>query len=196
VSLKNDLTKAMIDGYNRAGKEVGYWGTRFLQAVRRKGGLATARQMLLPRTAGQRTGLDALLDAGRPDLTVEAIVLRPRFRRLFSAEELAEAARRLGDYGREANRRIRRRERLYPDELEPGRKYLEGARKQVRVNAYERDSRARAACLEHYCYRCSVCELSFEDCYGKVGEGFIHVHHLNPFSLVVGPYELDPVRDL
>ena len=61
MSLEEELTEAFINGYQVAGKEVGYWGRRFLQAVRRNGGLATAKRMLLPRNDGQRKGLDALL---------------------------------------------------------------------------------------------------------------------------------------
>ena len=84
MGLEDELTAALIDGYQRAGKEVGYWGRRFLQAVRRNGGHATVRRMMAPRNAGQRAGLDALLDAGRPDLTVEAIILQPKYRGLFT----------------------------------------------------------------------------------------------------------------
>src|SRR5207248_8840219 len=79
--------------------------------------------------------------------------------------------------------RRRNRKRLYPDELEPGLKYIEGARKQVRVNAYERNTRARTACLKHYGYRCAVCKLLFEERYGSLGKGFIHIHHLKPLAL-------------
>jgi 5-methylcytosine-specific restriction protein A len=196
MSRATDLTATLIEGYQRAGEEVGYWGRRFLQAVRRNGGLATAKRMLGPRNRAQRAGLDALLDAGRPDLTVEAIALQPKFRSLFSADELSEAATRLGAYVKDAERRKAKRERLYPDELEPGRKYLAGGRKQVRVNAYERDPRARAACLKHHGYRCGVCDLLFEDQYGGIGKGFIHVHHMKPLALTNAKYELDPVKDL
>lgn len=99
-SLEDELTEAFIDGYHVAGKEVGYWGRRFLQAVRRNGGLATAKRMLLPRNEGQRKGLDALLEANRPELTVEAIVLQPRLQGLFTAAELATTKERLGEYGK------------------------------------------------------------------------------------------------
>jgi hypothetical protein len=78
MSLQDELTRAMVDGYRRAGEEVGNWGKRYLQAIRRGGGLTTAKRMLRPRTQGQRQGLDALLEEGRPDLTTEAIVLEPR----------------------------------------------------------------------------------------------------------------------
>ncbi len=196
MSVEDELTAALTDGYKRAGDEVGYWGTRFIQAVRRNGGLATAKRMLKPRNAGQRKGLDALLEAGRPDLTLEAIVLKPEFQNLFSRDELAVAAERLGEYGAAVKRIHASGERLFPDELEKGRKYVEGARKTVRVNAYERDPRARRACIKQYGPICVVCGFDFEAVYGIIGRGFIHVHHLNPLGLTDGEYELDPITDL
>jgi 5-methylcytosine-specific restriction enzyme A len=196
MSLEEELTAAFIDGYHVAGKEVGYWGRRFLQAVRRNGGLATSKRMLLPRNAGQLKGLDALLEANRPELTVEAIVLQPKFRGLFTAAELATAQERLGEYGKTIAKNLSGRERLFPDELEPGRKYVEGAKKQIRVNAYERDSKARKICLKHHGYTCVVCGFSFESRYGEFGKDFIHVHHLKPLALTDGQYELDPIADL
>lgn len=196
MSLEDELTKAFIDGYYVAGKEVGYWGRRFLQAVRRNGGLATAKRMLLPRNAGQRKGLDALLGANRPELTVEAIVLQPKFRSLFSAAEIAAAQERLGQYGNTIAAHIATRQRLYPEELEPGKKYVEGAKKQVRVNAYERDPKARKACLRQHGYNCAVCNFNFQARYGEIGKDFIHVHHLKPLALTDGQYELNPIADL
>ncbi|TVM04177.1 MAG: hypothetical protein CV087_01925 [Candidatus Brocadia sp. WS118] len=196
MSLESELTQAFIDGYHVAGKEVGYWGRRFLQAVKRNGGLATAKRMLLPRNEGQRKGLDALLEANRPELTVEAIVLQPRFQGLFTAAELAAAKERLGEYGKTIATLVSERQRLYPDELDPGQKYAEGAKKQIRVNAYERNPKARAACLKYHGYNCVVCGFSFESRYGDLGREFIHVHHLNPLALTDGEYKLDAVADL
>ncbi|WP_447964327.1 HNH endonuclease [Nitrospira sp. Ecomares 2.1] len=196
MNLEDELTTALINGYQRAGKEVGYWGRRFLQAVRRNGGLSTAKRMMAPRNAGQRAGLDALLEAGRPDLTLEAIILQPKFRTLFTDAELAVATERLGEYGKASAARRATRERLFPDELEPGHQYVEGARRQVRVNAYERDPRARKACLKKHGCNCAVCGFNFGARYGVLGENFIHVHHLKPLSLTDGEYELDPFNDL
>lgn len=196
MNLEDEFTEALIEGYRRTGNEVGYWGRRFLQSVKRNGGLATVKRMLMPRSTGQRAGLDVLLEAGRPDLTAEAIILQDKFRVLFTQAELLVAAKRLGDYGKMAARRTASRERLYPDELEPGQKYTEGARKQVRVNAYERDVHARKACIKKYGLNCAVCGFNFEARYGLLGKGFIHVHHLKPLALTNGEYELDPVTDL
>jgi len=178
------------------GGELGYWGNYFRRTVIKKGGLATAKRMLQPRTGAQRAGLDRVLEANRPDLSMEAVILRRKFRPLFTKSELQTARERLGKIRKEASQRAAKRERLYPDELEPGQKYSEGARKQVRVNAYERNPQARAACLKHHGYRCVVCGLLFEERYGKIGRNFIHVHHLGPLALCDGAYQLDPVQDL
>jgi 5-methylcytosine-specific restriction enzyme A len=196
MSLKDDLHKEMVDVYYRAAEETGYRGTRYLQAVRRNGGLATAQRMLKPRTKAQRAGLDRILEAGKPELTMEAIVLEQRFRRLFTQVEVEEAAARLGWFLEESKRVRRGKDRLYPDELESGRTYTEGAKRQVRVNAYERDARARKACIDHHGCRCAVCELVFEERYGKLGSGFIHVHHLRPLAQKGQPDAVDPKSDL
>jgi 5-methylcytosine-specific restriction enzyme A len=196
AGLETDLRDALLDAYQRAGEEISYWGFRYRRSILDKGALSTVKRMLRPRRPEQRKGLDAALDANRPDLTMEAVVLRSKFRPLFSAEEIRVAADRLRKYRKEGNRRMRSRERLYPEELEPGKKYIEGSRKQIRINSYERDRRARLACLKHFGYRCSVCDLLFEQRYGKLGKEFIHVHHLKPFELTNGAYRLDPIRDL
>lgn len=83
-----------------------------------------------------------------------------------------------------------------PDELPPNNTYVEGAKKQVFVNAYERNSAARKACLKHYGFNCSVCDFNFEVFYGEIGEEFIHVHHLTPINELKETYKVDPINDL
>lgn len=60
----------------------------------------------------------------------------------------------------------------------------EGSRKKVYVNRYERDPEERRKCIERYGnkYECIVCGFNFEDKYGEIGRGFIHVHHINPLA--------------
>jgi 5-methylcytosine-specific restriction enzyme A len=193
---EQELTDALIEGYHVAGKKAGYWGHRFLQAVRRNGGLATVQRMLLPRNQQQRKGLDALLEAGHPELTVEAIILQDRFRGLFTESELQTAAERLGEYAKQLKAIVARPPGIYPDELAPGRQYSEGARKYVRVNAYERNAKARSACIAHHGYACAACGMTFEQRYGSLGKEFIHVHHLKPLALTDGTYIINPVQDL
>ena len=85
---------------------------------------------------------------------------------------------------------------LYPDEPPMDKKYVEGATASVLVNRYERDPAAREACIEHYGAVCQVCSLDFAARYGKIGEGFIHVHHVKPLATVRVSYVVDPVKDL
>lgn len=76
------------------------------------------------------------------------------------------------------------------------RTYREGARKTVEVNAHERNPKAREACIAHHGYRCQACDLLFEEFYGDLGAGFIHVHHLTPVSEITEEYEVNPATDL
>lgn len=75
-------------------------------------------------------------------------------------------------------------------------KLMEGAKRQITVNAYERNYTARKLCLEHYGYSCSVCHFNFGHFYGMEFEGKIHVHHLKALSEINGQYLIDPVKDL
>ena len=86
----------------------------------------------------------------------------------------------------------------YADELKESSKskYIEGAKKEVIVNAYERDSAARAKCLEIHGYLCSVCNFDFLKEYGEIGRKYIHVHHITDLSTVGKEYEVDPKNDL
>jgi 5-methylcytosine-specific restriction protein A len=77
-----------------------------------------------------------------------------------------------------------------------GQTFPEGALTRVEVDRYERDPRARKTCLEHWGYRCAVCNFSFEDRYGPRGQNFIHVHHTVELSLAMPGYQVDPVKDL
>ena len=82
------------------------------------------------------------------------------------------------------------------EELDGNTKYHEGAMRTVQVNAYERDRKARDACIKHWGARCSVCDFSFEEKYGSLGHQFIHVHHIVPLSSIKKRYKVDPIKDL
>jgi hypothetical protein len=71
---------------------------------------------------------------------------------------------------------------------------FEGAPKPRIVNAYERSLEARMKCIKHWKAVCSVCGLDFEEKYGEIGKGFIHVHHLTPMAL--GYRQVDYINDL
>lgn len=82
------------------------------------------------------------------------------------------------------------KEDLLPDH------FSEGAARQVTLTTYERDPRARRACLDHHGFSCNVCGTNLEEKYGELGKDFIHVHHLRPLSEISENYEVNPIRDL
>jgi 5-methylcytosine-specific restriction protein A len=83
-----------------------------------------------------------------------------------------------------------------PEEVANPESFVEGAVKTIAVNAYERNSKARSACIKHHGAVCAICNFNFANAYGLIGNGFIHVHHLVPLAEIRRKYELDPIRDL
>lgn len=73
---------------------------------------------------------------------------------------------------------------------------FEGATKKVRVNTYERNPKARTACINHYGTKCQCCGFDFYSTYGEIGLDFIHVHHLKLLSEIGETYQIDPIADL
>ncbi len=91
----------------------------------------------------------------------------------------------------------RRQEFASPEEIDDDDTAgLEGERRSVLVNIYERNPAARRKCISHWKPICRVCEFDFEAVYGTLGEGFIQVHHLKPLGEVGEAYRLDPIEDL
>ena len=74
--------------------------------------------------------------------------------------------------------------------------YIEGATSTISVNAYERNPKARMACIEHYGFKCFICGFDFERFYGAIGKRYIHVHHEVALSSLKKEYVVDPVNDL
>ncbi|SCF41544.1 Protein of unknown function [Micromonospora purpureochromogenes] len=93
--LERAFHQAMVRSYERARDEANYHAGLLLRMITEKGGLATARQLL--RNPAVSDGFTALWERGRVDLTAEAIALQPKFRSLFTDEELAVASSRLTD---------------------------------------------------------------------------------------------------
>jgi predicted HNH restriction endonuclease len=83
-----------------------------------------------------------------------------------------------------------------PEELPGSAKYREGTVKKIFVNSYERDKKARKACIDHYGMKCRVCDFDFEEFYGPLGKAYIHVHHIIPLHLIGATYQVDPIKHL
>lgn len=86
---------------------------------------------------------------------------------------------------------------FFPESADIAEACFEGAVSQVTVNKYERNPKAREACIKHYNGAfCLVCGFDFEKAYGEIGKDFIHVHHIIPISKIGKEYEVDYERDL
>jgi 5-methylcytosine-specific restriction protein A len=73
---------------------------------------------------------------------------------------------------------------------------FEGIKKQITVKKYERSSIARKRCIELNGVRCQVCGIQFDEIYGEIGTGFIHIHHRIPISKIGKTYKIDYEKDL
>ncbi|MDD5365912.1 MAG: HNH endonuclease [Gallionellaceae bacterium] len=83
----------------------------------------------------------------------------------------------------------------HPEEIPV--EYREGNSIQVFVSRYERDPRAREACIHHFGTSiCQICGFDFLAAYGEIGREFIHVHHLRPLANSKDDRLIDPVAEL
>lgn len=75
-------------------------------------------------------------------------------------------------------------------------RFEEGAIKRVTLTKYERNRKARAACLAIYGTACAVCGIDFGEEYGPEFAGEIEIHHTKPLSEIGENYVVDPAHDL
>ena len=185
MSLESQFDEEMRSIYKKVGRETGYWAHRYLQKVKRIGGLQAAKDWLKPKSR-PTSGLQKLVDINRLDLSVEALVVCETWSSLFTNEELYIAQKRLN---------IASSFRL-SEEVSSEQKLIEGSVCQVNINSYERNPEARRRCIEHHGTSCCVCGFNFEETFGSMAQGFIHVHHLKPLSEIQEEYQVDPIADL
>jgi hypothetical protein len=96
--ISQELDAAMREAYEELRDRHGYPANRFLQMLNRHGGQQTAKKLLQRHWSSQSDAVDGFLQLiriGRVDMSVEAMVLRPHWRDLFSEAERTEAESRL-----------------------------------------------------------------------------------------------------
>ena len=84
---------------------------------------------------------------------------------------------------------------LLPDNEEPE-LFLDGAIRRVSSNVYERDRNARDLCIKKHGTTCAICNFNFQNVYGDLAAGFIHVHHVALLSSIRKSHPINPVEDL
>lgn len=94
--MPDNFDEAMLDIYRRADRELGIMFKNFLDKVVTLGGVNAAKHFL---NDPLQSGFATLWEHGRLDLTMEALVIRPEWARLFTQRELGEARKRLAEHG-------------------------------------------------------------------------------------------------
>ena len=74
--------------------------------------------------------------------------------------------------------------------------FWDGTSYTVEMVDYERNAAARAKCLAKRGYKCEVCLFDFEEEFGKLGNEYIHVHHIYPLSASKFERKVNPEEDL
>lgn len=95
--LELDLYNDMLSIYKEADKECNYRPTRFREMLISEGGLKTAKKLISKN--GGTDGFVRLWESHRLDLSVEVLVLKDKYKELFTDEERKMCRDRLKEYG-------------------------------------------------------------------------------------------------
>jgi hypothetical protein len=97
MGLKEEFTQS-LEGTVEAAKSRGYIPTYFMQMLSEHGGVETAKRLLAK--SEPQTGLFELWNLGILHESMEAVIFdNPRFYPFFEQSEVAEAHRRLEEFG-------------------------------------------------------------------------------------------------
>ena len=72
----------------------------------------------------------------------------------------------------------------------------EGRKKQTYITRYERNPKLRETAIQIHGTKCMVCGFDFYEAYGRLGKGFIEVHHTKPLSEVGEEVSVSVEKDL
>ncbi len=103
--LEEEFHKAMLDIDRACKREIGFNSKHFRAMVSDHGGREAAKKLLVsPRV---QSGFEYLWKRGRLDLSMEAVIVQPKYSPLFTPSEIVEAKNRL-EMGRYDARRSAR----------------------------------------------------------------------------------------
>ncbi len=112
TEAERQFHRDMVLGVDRLKREIGYNATRFMQMVGASGGAEAARHLLTGRDASD--GFTTLWEHGRLEMSVEAHVLLPWYRELFTETQVETAERRLREYRFDVDALLTRAGRNWP----------------------------------------------------------------------------------
>jgi len=94
MSIEKQLEKEFRKAYEDAKKLNCRFGARFIQMLDKEGSVRTAKTLLATKQVPD--GFIRLIELDRTDLSVEAIILKRKYRKEFRPEEIKTAKGRLG----------------------------------------------------------------------------------------------------
>ncbi|RUT84827.1 MULTISPECIES: hypothetical protein [unclassified Mesorhizobium] len=104
---KKEFHKALVKADREARDLPGYTGHVFRKMIAGHGGWKAAKLMLQPMSRGKvQDGFVELWMCGGIELTVESIILEPKWYELFTRDDRREAYRRLSSVGCEIEREL------------------------------------------------------------------------------------------
>lgn len=92
-----ELYKDMINIYKEADLQCNYRPTRFLQMLNEKGALITAKELI--NKSNVTEGFTRLWECKRLDLSLENLILKDKYKELFTDNERQLCLDRLKEYG-------------------------------------------------------------------------------------------------
>ena len=151
MSVEKDFENHILEQHRISKEETGYKAPLFRSMVSERGALQTARDLLVgPNKISE--GLTRLVLHNRLDLSLEANVIKPEWRELFTTDELGTAVRRLRELEYPVAPDI---ESYLSQQSKPKRKSYES-------NKIIRDQGLPLIIKEMYEYKCQICGVRLE----------------------------------
>ncbi|WP_318474153.1 HNH endonuclease [Photobacterium leiognathi] len=151
MSHEQDFEIYIMEQHRISKEETGYKAPLFRSMVSERGALQTARDLLVgPNKISE--GLTRLVLHNRLDLSLEASVIKPEWRGLFTIDELGTAVRRLRELKYPIDSDI---EDYLKQEIKPKRKSYE-------TNKIIREQGLPLKVKELYEYKCQMCGIRLE----------------------------------
>ena len=95
--LEEQFTDEMFAIYKSANQQLGYNATRYFQMLANDGAITTANTLVLQK--GYSLGMTFLWENKRLDLSVEVLVINPKYKPLFKVEVVEIARKKLLQLG-------------------------------------------------------------------------------------------------
>lgn len=183
MNLEQRFELHIREQHRIAKQATGYKAPAFLKMVNERGALQTAHNLLVGKTKIHE-GLIQLVIHNRLDLSLEANVIKPEWRPLFSTKEIETAITRL----KQLNYPIDDIVEKLPSTVAPNHRQPE--RRSYELNSIVRDQGLSKTIKEMYNYKCQVCGTRLE-----AGETwYAEAAHIRPLG---GPHNgLDTIENM